>query len=486
MSSGHWEAVIGLEIHVQLATQTKMFCRCPNRYGDAPNTNVCPVCLAHPGMLPVANEQAVRQAIRVGLALGCAIPDRAKFDRKNYFYPDSPKAYQISQYDQPLCAAGAFHVPSDDGAFTVRITRAHLEEDAAKTIHLGGDAGRIAGSDASIVDFNRCGTPLLEVVTEPDLRSAEQARRFLTLLRATVVATGASDCDMEKGSLRCDANVSVRRVGDPQLGVKCELKNMNSFRFLERGISREIQRQQAILEAGASVQQATMHYDPERDALTLLRTKEEADDYRYFPEPDLVPLAPSRTLVDSLRASLPELPVPRIERLVARYALPEQTAETLALNPPLSVYFEELVRRTDDPRQAANWVMGEFAAHLNTTGLDADSSPVTPERLAPLVALVTANTVSSTAAKQIFAGLVDDPAADAATLVETLGLAQVTDDDAIGRLVDETITNHPTETAAYRAGKTQLIGFLTGQVMRASGGRADPKAVQRLLRDRLG
>jgi aspartyl-tRNA(Asn)/glutamyl-tRNA(Gln) amidotransferase subunit B len=471
-----WEAVIGLEIHVQLRTATKMFCRCPNRYGDAPNTNVCAICLAHPGMLPVANREAVDQALRVGLALGCRVPEHSKWDRKNYFYPDSPKAYQISQYDQPLCAEGTF--------LDVGITRAHLEEDAAKTIHVGGGGGRIAGSDASIVDFNRCGTPLLEIVTEPDLRDAGDARRFLMMLRATVIATGASDCDLEKGSMRVDANVSVRRAGAREYGTKCELKNMNSFRFLERGINAEIRRQTALLEAGEPVVQATLHYDPARDELSVLRTKEEADDYRYFPEPDLVPVEPDRAHLEALHAALPELPLARIARLQDAYAVPAATAESLALDADLTGYFEDLAGRTGDARASANWVMGELAAHLNASGLGVTETPVTAARLAGVVTLVADGTLSSTAAKQVFAAMVDD-GADAATLTERLGLAQVGDADALGAIVDEVLQQHPAEVEAYRGGKQQLIGFFTGQVMRASGGKADPKVVQGLLRDRL-
>jgi aspartyl-tRNA(Asn)/glutamyl-tRNA(Gln) amidotransferase subunit B len=480
-----FEAVIGLEIHVQLRTHTKMFCRCPNRFGDAPNANVCAVCLAHPGMLPVANGEAVRQALRVGLALGCRIPERSKFDRKNYFYPDSPKAYQISQYDQPLCAEGAFRVPGEDGGFVVGITRAHLEEDAAKTIHVGGDAGRIAGSDSSIVDFNRAGTPLLEIVTEPDIRSGEHARRFLTLLRATIVATGASDCDMEKGTLRCDANVSIRPVGSTGFGTKCELKNMNSFRFLERGIAAEIARQTALVEAGERVRQATLHYDPASDSLTVLRSKEEADDYRYFPEPDLLPVAPSAALLDELRSSLPELPVARIERLRARYGVAEPAAETIALTPSLTGYFEELAALCSDARLAANWTMGALLAHLNAAGLEASASPVTPARLARLIELVVAGRLSSTGARTVFAELVSDADADPAELLERLGLGQVGDADALGAIVDAVLAASPAEVEAFRAGKQQLIGFFTGAVMRESGGRADPKVVQALLRERL-
>ena len=472
-----WEAVIGLEIHVQLRTQTKMFCRCPNRYGDGPNTNVCSVCLAHPGMLPVANREAVDQALRVGLALGCRIPARSKWDRKNYFYPDSPKAYQISQYDEPLCAEGTF--------LGVGITRAHLEEDAAKTIHVGGDGGRIAGSGASIVDFNRAGTPLLEIVTDPDLRDAAQARRFLTMLRATVIATGASDCDLEKGSLRVDANVSVRPAGATAFGTRCELKNMNSFRYLERGINAEIRRQIALLEGGGRVVQATMHYDPASDELSLLRSKEEADDYRYFPEPDLLPVEPDPAHLDALRTALTELPLARIARLQGTYALTDATAESLALDDGLTAYFEDVATRTGDAKASANWVMGALAAQLNATGVDASASPVTPARLAGLIALVNAGTLSSTAAKQVFVAMLDD-LAEAGELTERLGLAQVGDVDELGAIVDAVLAANPAEVEAYRGGKLQLIGFFTGQVMRSSGGKADPNVVRGLLRDRLG
>ena len=309
-----YEAVIGLEIHVQLNTASKMFCSCPNNFGDEPNTNVCMVCLAHPGALPVANAEAVRQSVRVGLALGCQIPDVSEFSRKQYFYPDSPKAYQISQYDQPLCGEGIFRVPGADG-FTVRLTRAHLEEDAAKMIHAGGEGGRISGSAGSVVDFNRVGTPLLEIVTEPDIRSPEDARRFLTLLRATVIAIGASECDMEKGSLRADANVSIRPIGSTEYGTKTELKNMNSFRFLERGVEAELERQLGLVQAGERIDQETLHFDPTTGTLSSLRSKEQAHDYRYFPEPDLLPVTQDQESLAALSGHLPELPVARFDRL---------------------------------------------------------------------------------------------------------------------------------------------------------------------------
>ncbi len=377
-------------------------------------------------------------------------------------------------------------MPDPEGGFDVGIVRAHLEEDAAKMVHEGGGGGRIAGSSGSVVDFNRAGTPLLEIVTEPDLHSPEQARRFLNLLRATIVAIGASDCDMEKGSLRCDANVSVRRVGTTELGTKTELKNMNSFRFLERGIAAEIERQIAVLEGGGEVVQETLHFDPASGRLSSLRSKEEAHDYRYFPEPDLLPLEPSRELVEELRATLPELPAARIERLVRDYGIPEGTAEPLGLNGALTAYYEDLAARVDDPRAAANWVMGELSAHLNATGLAPDESPVTPERLAGLVGLVGDGTLGSAGGKQVFAALVEQPERSAAELVDALGLGQIADEDALGALVDEVIAAHPDEAATYRGGKQALLGFFVGQVMKRSGGRAEPKAVQQLLRDKLG
>jgi aspartyl-tRNA(Asn)/glutamyl-tRNA(Gln) amidotransferase subunit B len=483
--SDAWEAVIGLEIHVQLKTTTKMFCRCLNRYGDPPNTNVCPICLAHPGVLPAPNRAAIHQAIRVGLALGCDIPRWSQFHRKNYFYPDNPKAYQISQYDAPLCGEGRFHVPAPAGGFEVRLERAHIEEDAAKMIHAGGASGRLTGSASSVVDFNRAGTPLLEIVTRPDLHSGEDARRFLTLLRATIVAIGASDADMEKGSLRCDANVSVRRRGDAALGTKTELKNMNSFRYLERGINAEIERQIATLEGGEPVRQATMHYDVATGAVHVLRSKEEANDYRYFPEPDLLPIEPDTALVDQLRASLPELPAVRIERFVGQYALPEPIAEALGTGSELAHWFESLAGLVGDGRLAANWTLGDFSAHLNTAGLAPGDSPVTPTRMAGLVRLVESGAIGSAAAKQVFAGLVDDPRASAEEIVEARGLGQIGDEAALAAVVDAVVIANPAQAEQFRAGKEQLLGFFTGQVMRQTGGRAEPRTVQRLLRERL-
>jgi aspartyl-tRNA(Asn)/glutamyl-tRNA(Gln) amidotransferase subunit B len=481
-----WEAVIGLEIHVQLDTRSKMFCRCPNEHGGEPNTRVCPVCTAQPGVLPVPNRAAIEKAITVGLALGSDIAERSLFYRKNYFYPDSPKAYQISQYDHPLCVGGALQVPAADGEATVRFVRAHLEEDAAKTIHEGGHGGRIAGATGAVIDFNRCGTPLLEIVTEPDLRSPEDAVRFLTLLKQTIETIGVSDCDMEKGSLRCDANVSLRRPGETELRAKVELKNMNSFRFLERGMAHELQRQAAIYDSGGVVETHTAHYDPARDEMHLMRSKEEADDYRYFPEPDLVPVAPDAGTLERLRAELPELPGVRIRRFEAQHALPFADAAALNRTAALADYFEQ-VAASGDGRAAANWVLNEFSAHLNERGIDPADSPVQPGSLAGLIGLVKDGTVGSAGAKQVFAVLVDgEGEGDPRRIVEERGLGQIADADALRAIVEEIVAANPQQAEQLRAGKAALTGYFVGQVMKRTGGRAEPKAVQQLVRDVVG
>jgi aspartyl-tRNA(Asn)/glutamyl-tRNA(Gln) amidotransferase subunit B len=374
-------------------------------------------------------------------------------------------------------------VPGADG-FEVRITRAHLEEDAAKMIHAGGDSGRISGSAGSVVDFNRVGTPLLEIVTEPDLRSPEDARRFLTLLRATVVAIGASECDMEKGSLRADANVSIRPIGSTEYGTKTELKNMNSFRFLERGVEAELERQLGLLQAGEQIEQETLHFDPATGTLSSLRSKEQAHDYRYFPEPDLLPVTQDQASLAALAAELPELPVARFERLTAA-GIVEATALVLATDTELAAYFDDLAARTGDVKVASNWVMGELQAHLNADALSAAESPVTPDRLAALIALVVDGTINQTAAKEVFAALVEDAQATAARVVEERNLAQVGGDDALGEIIDAVLAAHPDEVEAFKGGREQVIGFLVGQCMKQSGGRADAKALQGLLRERL-
>ena len=471
MSGNGWEPVIGLEIHVQLNTESKMFCACANIFGADPNTLTCPVCLGYPGALPTINAGAVEKAIQIGLALDCDIAPRSQFHRKNYFYPDSPKAYQISQYDQPICVHGHLDVDGD----RVGITRAHLEEDAAKLVHAGGAGGRIAGADSSVVDFNRGGTPLVEIVTEPDLRSPEQAVAFLGLLKNTLQTIGVSDCDMEKGSLRCDANVSVRRRGEAGFGTKTELKNMNSFKFLGEGMAAEIRRQIELLESGQDVRQETLHYDPQARELHARRSKEEADDYRYFPEPDLVPLEPSAADIERLRTGMPELPAARIARFRAVHGLSVQDASDLNAAPAIADYFEAVVAAGADPKTAADWVRNQPGA----------VAAVPAAALAGVIRLIAAGTITATIAKQVYALLEADPAADPAALVEQHGLASIGDSSELEGMVDAVLAANPQFVEQFRAGKEGVINALVGQVMKQTRGRADARQVQQLLRDRL-
>jgi aspartyl-tRNA(Asn)/glutamyl-tRNA(Gln) amidotransferase subunit B len=466
-----WEPVIGLEIHVQLSTDSKMFCRCANRFGAEPNTLTCPVCLGQPGALPTINAGAVDRAIQIGLALNCEIASSCLFHRKNYFYPDSPKAYQISQYDEPICAHGWLEV---DGG-RIGITRAHLEEDAAKLVHAGGTGGRIAGADYSLVDFNRCGTPLVEIVTEPDIRSPEQAIAFLGLLRTTLQTIGVSDCDMEKGSLRCDANVSVRPEGSAAFGTKTELKNMNSFKFLGDGMAAEIRRQIDLLESGGEVRQETLHYDPASRTLHARRSKEEADDYRYFPEPDLVPLAPSRETVERLRAAMPELPAARIARFREAYGLSAQDATDLNASPRVADYFERVAELAGDGKAAADWVRNQPSS----------VEAVPAEGLAGLVRLIEAGTITPTIAKQVYTLLEAEPDADPGELVARHGLGSIGDSDELATMVDEVIAANPRFVEQFLAGKDGVINAMVGQVMKQTRGRADARQVQELFRDRL-
>lgn len=473
------EAVIGLEIHVQLATRTKMFCGCELSFGDEPNVHTCPVCLAHPGVLPVPNEQAIRYALQIAAALGCEVAPRSIFHRKNYFYPDNPKAYQISQYDIPLARNGRLG--------DVRIHRAHLEEDAAKMVHVG-ESGRIHGSGASLVDFNRGGTPLVEIVTEPDLRGAAEAASWARLLRETVRQLGVSDVNMEEGSLRVDANVSVRPAGSSQLGVKTELKNMNSFRFLQRGIEAELERQRGIVEAGGTVEQETLHFDPASGTLTSLRSKEEAHDYRYFPEPDLVPLAPSEEMLREARESLPELPAARIERYESELGLARDVATVLAFDPPTAAYFERAAEAAEgvEPRVVANWVTGELAAALRAAEVEgAAASKVAPEALARLVAMVGEKAISHRSGKEVLAALVAE-GGDPEAIVEREGLAMSGDDGELAAVVAAAIEANADAAEKVRAGNEKAIGAIVGAVMRETKGRADGGEVNRLIREQLG
>jgi aspartyl-tRNA(Asn)/glutamyl-tRNA(Gln) amidotransferase subunit B len=469
-----YEPVIGVEIHVQLATRTKMFCGCELSFGDEPNTHTCPVCLAHPGTLPVVNAEAVHYALMIGLALDCEIAPRSIFHRKNYFYPDLPKGYQISQYDIPLARGGRLA--------DVRIHRVHLEEDAAKLLH-SGSSGRIHGAASSVVDFNRGGTPLVEIVTEPDLRSAAEAAEFGRLLQATLRRMGVSDVNMEEGSLRVDANVSIRPAGEATLGTKTELKNMNSFRFLERGIGAEIERQEQLVAGGGEVVQETLHYDPQSGRLTPLRSKEEAHDYRYFPEPDLVPIAPTEEMVERARAALPELPAARAERLERELGLPSESARLLAFRSELGDFYEAALSGDGgDPRTLANWTTNELTARIGDG--DPAATKLEPTAFARLVGMVAAKEVSASAGKEVLDVLVAE-GGDPAAVVESKGLGRAGEDE-LGAIVERAIADNADAVEKIKAGKDSAIGAIVGAVMRETKGRADGGEVQRLIRERLG
>ncbi|HEX6992264.1 MAG TPA: Asp-tRNA(Asn)/Glu-tRNA(Gln) amidotransferase subunit GatB [Gemmatimonadales bacterium] len=469
-----WEMVIGLEVHMQLRTASKMFCACSTAFGDPPNTNVCPVCLGLPGALPVVNAHALELAARAALALGCTVHERSVFARKNYFYPDLPKGYQISQYDRPLATDGSVAFESAErGRVAVHIQRLHVEEDAGKSLH-----DRLPGRTA--VDLNRAGVPLAEIVSGPDLRTAAEARAWLATLRQILLYTGASDCSMEQGSLRVDANLSVRRAGSTAFGTKTEVKNMNSFANVERALTAEYARQVELLERGEAVRQVTLLFDASSGAVRPMRSKEESHDYRYFPDPDLPPLVLSAEWIDRQRAALPELPEARRARLEREHGISAYQASVVSGEPALADYFESLVAAGVEGRQAANWVTGDVMTAWNETG----GFPVSAERLAALIAMERDGTVSLQAAKRIFAELREQDAEPRALAIQ-LGLVQVKDADALGGWVDEVLAAYPGEVARYRGGETKLMGFFVGQVMKRSKGKADPKGVQPLLQERL-
>jgi aspartyl-tRNA(Asn)/glutamyl-tRNA(Gln) amidotransferase subunit B len=463
VSSADWELVVGLEVHVHLKTRTKMFCRCALEYGAAENTHTCPVCLAHPGALPVPNARAIEMTILLGLALDCEIAERAVFARKNYFYPDLPKGYQISQYEAPLCGRGRFLLPTEDGEREIGIVRAHLEEDAAKTVHAGGTTGRSVGADYSLVDFNRGGTPLLEIVSAPDLRSADEAVAYLRLLRQTIVELGVSDADMEKGTLRADVNVSVRRAGEEGFRPRWEIKNMNSFRFIGRAIGAAFRQQVEAHEAGEEVEQSTYDYEPETDRLTVHRSKEEADDYRYFPEPDLVPVEPPAELVDRLRGEVPEPPAERIRRLAAGLGFA-----------PAS----ELVTTGNDRK--AELLASEGLDPKNAAAIAMNRDDFLAENAGALARIVEAN-VTREALDEAFAAAAKGPI----EAEDYLSRAALADEDALAPVIDAVIAAHPEQVETYRGGKEGVLGFLVGQVMRETQGKADPKVVNQLLREKL-
>ncbi len=470
-------------VHVQLLTETKLFCRCPNRFGAAPNSLVCPVCLGYPGTLPVVNRRAVDLAVKLALALGCEVRERSVFARKNYFYPDLPKGYQISQYDRPLAEDGA--LPLSLHGKSVRIERLHMEEDAGKLLHEAPGGAALPGQ--SLVDYNRCGVPLVEIVSRPDLASAAEAQDYLQTLHQLLLYTGTSDGSMEEGSLRCDANVSVRRRGETRLGTRTEVKNVNSFRNVGRAIEHEIERQVRLLESGGRVVQETRGFDAATGATRPMRSKEEAHDYRYFPEPDLPPLVLAAERIEEIRASLPELPWERRARFAARYDLPPADARVLTQTRELGDYYEAAAAAMSgdagNPKGIANWVMTEVLRELKERRAEVDAA-LPPGRLAALVALVDACRISNSAAKEVFAA-VWESGEEPAAAVERLGLAQVSDASRIERWIDEVLEQNSGPVAQYRAGKTQTMGFLVGQVMKRSGGRAQPTAVQELLRQAL-
>jgi aspartyl-tRNA(Asn)/glutamyl-tRNA(Gln) amidotransferase subunit B len=491
-----YETVIGIETHCELGTATKMFCACPTTFGAEPNTQVCPICLGEPGSLPVANGRAVEFAARIGLALHCRVAERSQFHRKNYFYPDMPKNYQISQYDEPLCVDGWLDVDVEGEVRRVGITRVHLEEDTGKSLHVGA-TGRIHGADYSLVDYNRAGIPLVEIVSEPDLRSADEARAYAEELRAVLLALGVSDAKLEEGSMRFDVNVSIRPVGHADFGTKVELKNLNSLRSLHRAIAYEAERQRRVLADGGRLVQETRHWDEGAGRTEPMRSKEFATDYRYFPEPDLVPIQATAGWVDGLRADLPELPAERRARLAEATGLPVKDVGWLARDPDVLAYFEAVLGGPGgsspasrsipgrDPKVVAAWVMGELQRNLREFDHTMATNPVGPERLGELLDLLAAGTVSATAAKDVLAEMFTSEAGPA-TIVERKGLAQISDTGELEAVVERVVAANPDLAEKFRGGKRGVLGALVGQVMRETRGRANPKLVSDLLERAIG
>ena len=476
-----YEAVIGLEVHTELQTTTKIFCGCKTSFGAEPNTNVCPVCLGLPGVLPVLNKRVLEFAVRAGLALNCEISRFSKFDRKNYYYPDLPKNFQTSQFDLPICERGHLDIEVNGEKKQIRITRAHMEEDAGKLVHHGTS---ITDSDYSLVDYNRTGTPLLEIVTEPDMRSAKEAVAYLEKMRAILQYIGISDCRMEEGSLRCDANVSVRPVGQKELGTKAEIKNINSFKGVEKAIEYEALRQAEILEDGGKILQETRTWDEKEGVTKSMRTKEEANDYRYFPEPDLAPFTVSEEYIEDIRKTLPELPDERRERYIANFGLSSTDAQYMTNDKDTSDYFEKVVAAGADPKASVNWIMGEFASQLSNAGIEIAKAPVTPENLAKLLALIAKGTISGKIAKKVFADMWKD-GADPEEIVKAQGLVQISDTGALKELVVKVIANNPKAVEDFKAGKKKAVGALVGQIMKETKGKANPKVINELLNDEL-
>jgi aspartyl-tRNA(Asn)/glutamyl-tRNA(Gln) amidotransferase subunit B len=469
-------ASIGLEVHVQLRTKSKMFCGCPNRFGDEPNRSVCPVCLGYPGALPVINAEAIRLTVMTGMLLGCRINLKNKFDRKNYFYPDQAKNYQISQYDQPLCEGGRLEVQLKDRTKVIRITRIHLEEDVAKNTHF---------ADGSGIDFNRAGTPLMEIVTEPDMENEDEAFAFLTALKQMLAYGNISDCNLEQGNIRCDINTSVRPTRESPLGTKVEIKNMNTFRGAHRALAYEIQRQIREVQRGRAIPQETRRWDDDAGSSSSMRTKEYAHDYRYFPEPDLLPVELTQSQVDKWRSTLPEMPVARRERMIKEYGIPEYDAGVLAAYRQVADFFEETARLSGKGKAASNWMMTEMLRLLSATGGEIGQVRITPAALAELIKLVDTKTINQPAAKEVFAMLFEQ-GGDPATIVKEKGLVQVSDTGALQELIDKVLSEHDRSVQDFKAGKEAALQFLIGQVMRVSKGKANPQIAKELLLKTIG
>ncbi len=471
-----FDIVIGLETHVQMATNTKLFCGCKLEFGAPPNTNVCPVCLALPGSLPVLNKKAMEYAIKASLALNCEVHELSIFARKHYFYPDLPKGYQISQYDKPLATNGYIDIKVDDKHERVRIHRLHMEEDAGKTIHEGG---------YSYVDLNRAGTPLMEIVTEPDITSAVGARLYLEKLRNIMRYIGVSDADMEKGQLRCDVNISLKPVGQEELGTKVEIKNLNSFRFVQKAIEYEIERQAKAIRKGIEIIQETRLFDPSSGKTFTMRTKEEAHDYRYFPDPDLIPVRLKKEQIEEIKNTLPELPDQKFERYLKEFALTEYDADVLVSDKDLASYFEEAVSiYSKSPKMIANWILNELLGKLNEEGVEISKSPVTPKHIAELVELIDSGVISGKIGKEVFEE-VFNTGKSPKQIVEEKGLKQVSDEGEIRKIVEEVVNSHPAEVEKFKAGNTKLMGFFVGQVMKVTKGKANPKIVNKILNELL-
>lgn len=481
--STEYETVIGLEVHAEMKTESKIFCCSSTEFGGDPNTHICPVCLGLPGVLPVTNRKVVEYAIKAGLALNCQIAEFSKFDRKNYYYPDLPKNYQISQYDLPLAEHGYLDIMLDDRHKRIGITRVHMEEDAGKLVHQGAT---MASAKYSLVDFNRTGVPLMEIVSEPDIRSPEEARLYLEKLKAILQYTDVSDCKMEEGSLRCDANISVRPVGQKEFGTRTELKNMNSFRALQKALEYEVERQIEVLEDGGRVIQETRTWDEAKGITLSMRSKEEAHDYRYFPDPDLVPMVISREWVEEIRGTLPELPDARKQRYMTEYGLPEYDAEVVTGSMELSDYFDEGLKHTGNAKALSNWVMGELLKYINASGQSVANPefPIPAANLAELVELIDKGGISGKIAKDVFRDMQEKGARPGA-IVEAKGLKQISDEGAITAIVEEVLAKNPQSVEDFKNGKDRALGFLVGQVMKATRGQANPELVNRLLKEKM-